>query len=146
MEQTLIGKKRKKGFQRSRPRLLKVFRESQNFMNMNVRSLDRKPVIIYLRSPEIIHTEPANFMALVQRLTGSSSLDAAEVKEGCSHTLQKSHSDFVTPESKFSAHVLKSKEEEVTKTLSSSSSSCSPKEKFNVEMFCEPFYEIFWPE
>ncbi|XP_076913941.1 VQ motif-containing protein 8, chloroplastic-like [Bidens hawaiensis] len=32
----------------------------------------RKPVIIYLRSPEIIHTKPREFMALVQKLTGRS--------------------------------------------------------------------------
>lgn len=31
------------------------------------------PVIIYLTSPKIIHTQPRNFMALVQSLTGLSS-------------------------------------------------------------------------
>ncbi|KAJ0900475.1 putative VQ motif-containing protein/18/20/21/25 [Helianthus annuus] len=33
----------------------------------------RKPVIIYIHSPEIIHTKPHEFMALVQKLTGCSS-------------------------------------------------------------------------
>ncbi|KAI4337931.1 hypothetical protein L6164_016293 [Bauhinia variegata] len=33
----------------------------------------RQPVIIYTVSPKIIHTTPADFMNLVQRLTGSSS-------------------------------------------------------------------------
>ncbi|XP_038893302.1 VQ motif-containing protein 8, chloroplastic [Benincasa hispida] len=30
----------------------------------------RQPVIIYTHSPKIIHTQPKDFMALVQRLTG----------------------------------------------------------------------------
>ncbi|KAK9060020.1 hypothetical protein SSX86_020724 [Deinandra increscens subsp. villosa] len=32
----------------------------------------RKPVIIYTRSPKVIHTKPHDFMALVQKLTGHS--------------------------------------------------------------------------
>ncbi|MFS7959643.1 putative VQ motif-containing protein/18/20/21/25 [Helianthus anomalus] len=32
----------------------------------------RKPVILYIHSPEIIHTKPHEFMALVQKLTGCS--------------------------------------------------------------------------
>ncbi|KAG7013019.1 VQ motif-containing protein 8, chloroplastic, partial [Cucurbita argyrosperma subsp. argyrosperma] len=32
----------------------------------------RRPVIIYTHSPKIIHTQPKDFMALVQRLTGCS--------------------------------------------------------------------------
>lgn len=32
----------------------------------------RAPVIIYTVSPKVIHTEPGNFMTLVQRLTGAS--------------------------------------------------------------------------
>ncbi|KAG0451920.1 hypothetical protein HPP92_026215 [Vanilla planifolia] len=35
----------------------------------------REPVIIYTVSPKIIHVEPANFMDLVQRLTGSGNYD-----------------------------------------------------------------------
>ncbi|KAG0451989.1 hypothetical protein HPP92_025922 [Vanilla planifolia] len=35
----------------------------------------REPVIIYTVSPKIIHVEPANFMDLVQRLTGSGNND-----------------------------------------------------------------------
>ncbi|XP_076924335.1 VQ motif-containing protein 8, chloroplastic-like [Bidens hawaiensis] len=33
----------------------------------------RKPVVIYLHTPKIIHTKPHEFMALVQKLTGHSS-------------------------------------------------------------------------
>ncbi|KAJ0086642.1 hypothetical protein Patl1_08113 [Pistacia atlantica] len=33
----------------------------------------RPPVIIYTVSPKVIHTNPSDFMTLVQRLTGSSS-------------------------------------------------------------------------
>ncbi|KAL9325010.1 hypothetical protein ACSQ67_005655 [Phaseolus vulgaris] len=31
---------------------------------------DQNPIIIYTKSPKIIHTKPRDFMALVQRLTG----------------------------------------------------------------------------
>ncbi|KAJ0504761.1 putative VQ motif-containing protein/18/20/21/25 [Helianthus annuus] len=31
-----------------------------------------KPIIIYMRSPKVIHTKPHDFMALVQKLTGKS--------------------------------------------------------------------------
>ncbi|CAI0396051.1 unnamed protein product [Linum tenue] len=37
----------------------------------------RAPVIIYTVSPKVIHTNPGDFMNLVQRLTGSSSSSAA---------------------------------------------------------------------
>ncbi|KAK9063733.1 hypothetical protein SSX86_017605 [Deinandra increscens subsp. villosa] len=33
----------------------------------------RKPIIIYIRSPEVFHTKPHDFMALVQKLTGDHS-------------------------------------------------------------------------
>ncbi|KAJ1695850.1 hypothetical protein LUZ63_012548 [Rhynchospora breviuscula] len=36
----------------------------------------RPPVIIYAVSPKVIHTNPSEFMSLVQRLTGSSSCSA----------------------------------------------------------------------
>ncbi|CAN0892123.1 Nuclear speckle RNA-binding protein B [Linum grandiflorum] len=38
----------------------------------------RAPVIIYTVSPKVIHTNPDDFMTLVQRLTGSSTSAAAE--------------------------------------------------------------------
>ncbi|XP_039057443.1 nuclear speckle RNA-binding protein B-like [Hibiscus syriacus] len=36
------------------------------------------PVVIYLRSPKIIHARPEEFMSLVQRLTGKDSLSSDE--------------------------------------------------------------------
>ncbi|GMI64694.1 hypothetical protein HRI_000138700 [Hibiscus trionum] len=36
------------------------------------------PVVIYLRSPKIIHVRPEEFMSLVQRLTGKDSLSRDE--------------------------------------------------------------------
>ncbi|XP_062110109.1 VQ motif-containing protein 20-like [Humulus lupulus] len=38
----------------------------------------RQPVIIYTHSPKIIHTQPRDFMALVQKLTGQSRSDNDE--------------------------------------------------------------------
>ncbi|MED6147983.1 hypothetical protein PIB30_048904 [Stylosanthes scabra] len=32
----------------------------------------KKPVIVHLRSPKVIHVKPQEFMALVQHLTGNS--------------------------------------------------------------------------
>ncbi|XAR49636.1 hypothetical protein NMG60_11032901 [Bertholletia excelsa] len=37
----------------------------------------RPPVIIYTVSPKVIHIQPSEFMPLVQRLTGSSSIDSS---------------------------------------------------------------------
>ncbi|GLJ54248.1 hypothetical protein SUGI_1163520 [Cryptomeria japonica] len=54
------------GIRGSKPTPLKVSKDSHNCIKI-------KPVIIYLRSPEVIHTQPKDFMALVQRLTGCSS-------------------------------------------------------------------------
>jgi len=59
----------------------------------------RPPVIIYLRSPEVIHTEAGEFMTLVQRLTGRvnahgdssmpsfSSSSASSIQSQSSHVL-----------------------------------------------------------
>ncbi|KAG0481064.1 hypothetical protein HPP92_011922 [Vanilla planifolia] len=41
----------------------------------------RSPVIIYTVSPKVIHTEPSEFMSLVQRLTGVSSSSAPAAEE-----------------------------------------------------------------
>lgn len=43
----------------------------------------RQPIIIYTHSPKIIRTEPRNFMALVQKLTGMRQSDVSEIaKDG----------------------------------------------------------------
>ncbi|KAK8542143.1 hypothetical protein V6N13_137285 [Hibiscus sabdariffa] len=41
-----------------------------------------KPVVIYLRSPKIIHVRPEEFMSVVQRLTGKPSSASSPMKDG----------------------------------------------------------------
>ncbi|XP_071742489.1 VQ motif-containing protein 8, chloroplastic-like [Rutidosis leptorrhynchoides] len=48
-----------------RPTPLKVRQESRTIQK-------HRPIIIYMHSPEVIHTKPHDFMALVQKLTGCS--------------------------------------------------------------------------
>ncbi|KAI3696227.1 hypothetical protein L1987_79238 [Smallanthus sonchifolius] len=58
-----------------RPTPLKIKQESHTIHkhhNHHQPSQIRKPIIIYIRSPKVIHTKPHEFMALVQRLTGRS--------------------------------------------------------------------------
>ncbi|KAL4311963.1 hypothetical protein GQ457_01G014600 [Hibiscus cannabinus] len=53
----------------------------------NIRNRVVNPVVIYLRSPKIIHVRPNEFMSLVQRLTGKDSFSMHE-----SHNRQPSPS------------------------------------------------------
>ncbi|KAH7681643.1 VQ domain-containing protein [Dioscorea alata] len=55
-----------------RPTALLLHKESHK-INKSPTTSSKKPVVIYMVSPEIIHVEPSEFMALVQRLTGPSS-------------------------------------------------------------------------
>ncbi|CAN6439993.1 unnamed protein product [Victoria cruziana] len=55
-----------------RPAPLKVNKDSHGIRKPPIPPKNRSPVIIYLRSPKIIHTKAHEFMALVQRLTGKS--------------------------------------------------------------------------
>ncbi|GLJ54240.1 hypothetical protein SUGI_1163390 [Cryptomeria japonica] len=61
------------GIRGSKPTPLKVSKNSHNCIKI-------QPVIIYLRSPEVIHTQPKDFMAVVQRLTGCS-LSCTQTRE-----------------------------------------------------------------
>ncbi|CAN0921530.1 Nuclear speckle RNA-binding protein B [Linum grandiflorum] len=45
----------------------------------------RAPVIIYTVSPKVIHTNPDDFMTLVQRLTGSSTSSSSSAASSSSH-------------------------------------------------------------
>ncbi|KAI3730587.1 hypothetical protein L1987_61758 [Smallanthus sonchifolius] len=60
-----------------RPTPLKLKQESHTIQKHHHKQQQqqqiRKPIIIYIHSPEIIHTKPHDFMALVQRLTGNDS-------------------------------------------------------------------------
>lgn len=59
----------KSGLQGPRPAQLKMCKDSHKIPVTQ----RRPPVIIYTRSPEVIHTQPQDFSKLVQRLTGSTS-------------------------------------------------------------------------
>ncbi|KAI3816522.1 hypothetical protein L1987_16223 [Smallanthus sonchifolius] len=58
----------------TRPTPLKIKQESHtiNKHHHHQPPQIRKPIIIYIRSPKVIHTKPYDFLALVQRLTGRS--------------------------------------------------------------------------
>ncbi|KAK8609107.1 hypothetical protein V6N13_025414 [Hibiscus sabdariffa] len=75
-----IGSLRKE-LQGPRPAPLKVRKDSHKIrkpqsapQQQQQPSQIRPPVIIYIASPKVIHTNPSDFMDLVQRLTGSTSL------------------------------------------------------------------------
>jgi len=53
----------------------------------------RSPVIIYTHSPRVIHTQPKDFMALVQKLTGLSRSE----EDGRSNTAPAPSSQYQTP-------------------------------------------------
>ncbi|AES76679.1 hypothetical protein MtrunA17_Chr6g0484311 [Medicago truncatula] len=54
----------------------------------------RSPVIIYTHSPRVIHTQPKDFMALVQKLTG---LSRSEEDDGSKNGKNASSSQYQTP-------------------------------------------------
>ncbi|XVF76026.1 hypothetical protein PTKIN_Ptkin13bG0234600 [Pterospermum kingtungense] len=59
-----------------RPSPLRVSNSSSTIKKSSVHNPNRNkvnPVVIYLRSPKIIHVRPEEFMSLVQRLTGKDS-------------------------------------------------------------------------
>ncbi|GLT32174.1 hypothetical protein SLA2020_068600 [Shorea laevis] len=68
-----LNKSPRRELQGPRPTPLKVHKESHKIKKPPLAPQTRQPVIIYDVSPEVIHTNPSDFMALVQRLTGSSS-------------------------------------------------------------------------
>ncbi|KAK3018737.1 hypothetical protein RJ639_003031 [Escallonia herrerae] len=56
-----------------RPSPLKISRFSSTLKKPNRKADRGKPVIIYAKSPKIIHAQARDFMSLVQKLTGMSS-------------------------------------------------------------------------
>ncbi|KAF8396328.1 hypothetical protein HHK36_017943 [Tetracentron sinense] len=68
-----------------RPPPLKVSRKS-----CKIKKPLRSPVVIYLRSPKIIHTRPQDFMNLVQHLTGkgSSLLSSSHYSPRCGSVVE----------------------------------------------------------
>ncbi|XP_058084606.1 uncharacterized protein LOC131232398 [Magnolia sinica] len=71
-----------------RPPALKVGKNSSKIKKKapqnSASNAVRRPVIIYLRSPEVIRVDACNFMNLVQNLTGNSSSSNRAI--GCSST------------------------------------------------------------
>ncbi|XP_009362795.2 protein MKS1-like [Pyrus x bretschneideri] len=57
-----------------RPAPLMVSKNSQKVMK-------KKPVVVYLISPKIIHVQPEEFMGLVQRLTGNNNNQACRASK-----------------------------------------------------------------
>ncbi|XP_076937844.1 VQ motif-containing protein 8, chloroplastic-like [Bidens hawaiensis] len=69
-----------------------------------------KPVIIYIHSPETIHTKPHEFMALVQKLTGHSSDKDQEQQQKKNKTLKQDGYDLnVSDDSGVTNESMKSK-------------------------------------
>ncbi|XVE61347.1 hypothetical protein DITRI_Ditri06bG0032200 [Diplodiscus trichospermus] len=68
---------RRRELQGPRPAALRVSSSSSTIKNSSHNHPNRSklanPVVIYLRSPKIIHVRPEEFMSLVQRLTGKDS-------------------------------------------------------------------------
>ncbi|KAH0452546.1 hypothetical protein IEQ34_019845 [Dendrobium chrysotoxum] len=66
-----LSHRRELQLQGPRPSPLRVSKDSHKIMKPSpLPQQQREPVIIYTISPKVIHVEPANFMGLVQRLTG----------------------------------------------------------------------------
>ncbi|GLJ54246.1 hypothetical protein SUGI_1163480 [Cryptomeria japonica] len=84
------------GIRGLKPTPLKVSKDSHNCIKI-------KPVIIYLRSPEVIHTQPKDFMALVQRLTGCSSSSCNQSTKDFT-ALQTNPFDFCSLENQDAAY------------------------------------------
>ncbi|KAJ9146158.1 hypothetical protein P3X46_028462 [Hevea brasiliensis] len=82
-----VSRSPRKELQGPRPPALKVRKDSHKIKKPPVApqpsqqqqqpTQPRPPVIIYTVSPKVIHTNPSDFMTLVQRLTGSSSSSSA---------------------------------------------------------------------
>lgn len=75
VQQQQEAKASKRDLQGPRPAPLKIWKDSHKIRKppLAVPAMPyRPPVIIYTRSPEVIHTEAQEFMTLVQRLTGRS--------------------------------------------------------------------------
>ena len=59
------------------------------------RKIRKKPVIIYIASPKVIHVEPTEFMGMVQRLTGHGSsphnVSSESAVSDNSHSAERDH-------------------------------------------------------
>ncbi|KAI8531499.1 hypothetical protein RHMOL_Rhmol11G0140600 [Rhododendron molle] len=92
------GKSSRRELQRVRPAPLKVHIDSHRIKKPPVvpsqtppHQQSRPPVITYVVSPKVIHTNPSEFMALVQRLTGLSSSKCSAKYPMSPNNISRSH-------------------------------------------------------
>lgn len=92
------GKSSRRELQRARPAPLKVHIDSHRIKKPPVvpsqtppHHQSRPPVITYVVSPKVIHTNPSEFMALVQRLTGLSSSKCSDKYPMSPNNISRSH-------------------------------------------------------
>lgn len=75
----------KKGLQGPRSQTLKISPENMINKKQPISSIvqqrrgnyHKSPVVVYLRSPRVVHAKPHEFMSIVQKLTGKSLSPAA---------------------------------------------------------------------
>ncbi|KAF3442787.1 hypothetical protein FNV43_RR16704 [Rhamnella rubrinervis] len=67
-----------------RPEALAVRGSSRSIKKSGGAGGGGRPVIVYVRSPKVIHVEPEQFMGIVQRLTGNN--QPASTTTSCSST------------------------------------------------------------
>ncbi|GMH22292.1 hypothetical protein Nepgr_024135 [Nepenthes gracilis] len=107
---TPAGQPPRKELQGPRPAPLKVRKDSYKIKKPPVAPTQpqqqppqqppKPPVIIYTVSPKVIHTKPADFMSLVQRLTGSNSASSSATASSSSWG---DRSDAISPAARFAS-------------------------------------------
>lgn len=92
------GKSSRRELQTARPAPLKIHIDSHKIKKPPVvpsqtppHQQSRPPVITYVVSPKVIHTNPSEFMALVQRLTGWSSSKCSAKYPMSPNNISRSH-------------------------------------------------------
>ncbi|KAK1282033.1 Protein MKS1 [Acorus calamus] len=72
-----------------RPSPLHVHNDSHKIGKPKSSTTSTGPIIIYTVSPKVIHTEPSEFMSLVQRLTGVSSSSTSAASDDEAHRVKE---------------------------------------------------------
>ncbi|GAB4861152.1 hypothetical protein Ancab_036309 [Ancistrocladus abbreviatus] len=96
----------RKELQGPRPTPLKVRKGSYKIKKPPVvqpQQPPRLPVIIYTVSPKVIHTNPGDFMMLVQRLTGSNSTSSSASASCSSSRADASSTCAISPAARFAS-------------------------------------------
>ncbi|KAI4307161.1 hypothetical protein L6164_030378 [Bauhinia variegata] len=103
------GKSPRRELQGPRPTPLRVHKDSHKIKKPPLapqppsqpQPPPRQPIIIYTVSPKIIHTTPADFMNLVQRLTGSSSSSSSVVNMASNDPFNGNNVGMISPAARF---------------------------------------------